>query len=175
MVYVCCGGRGPRCTLLPDQLDFARGCRRMHGSVHGRSLAYDPARGFLARRGEPGGGLRCLARPVQWRRPWREPDISCAAPRLATTRKKSPRGIVRKDRADHEQNRAPADDRERNPIDLAVKCNADDAHTAAANVDQTRWTSMRFDMCPRGHTARRSNKNWQNHRGTQAREVRKFA
>ena len=48
--------RGPRCTLLPDQLDFARGCRRMHGSVHGRSLAYDPARGFLARRGEPGGG-----------------------------------------------------------------------------------------------------------------------
>src|SRR6516165_2203664 len=76
---------------------------------------------------------------------------------------------------DHEQSRAPADDRERNPIDLAVKCNADHAHTAAANADQTRWTSMRFDMCPRGHTARRSNKNWQNHRGTQAREVRKFA
>jgi hypothetical protein len=56
-------------------------------------------------------------------------------------RKKSSRGIVRKDRADHEQSRAPADDRERNPIDLAVKCNADHAHTAAANVDQTRRTS----------------------------------
>src|SRR5215469_3035737 len=27
---------GPRCTLLPDQLDFARGRRRVHGSVHGR-------------------------------------------------------------------------------------------------------------------------------------------
>ena len=52
-------GRGPRCTLLPDQLDFARGRERMHGSVHGRSLAYDPSRGFLARRGEPGGGTRC--------------------------------------------------------------------------------------------------------------------
>src|SRR6516225_11419560 len=82
--------------------------------------------------------------------------------------------ILARDRtqgSDHEQSRASADDRERNPIDLAVKCNADHAHTAAANADQTRWTSMRFDMCPRGHTARRSNKNWQNHRGTQAREV----
>jgi hypothetical protein len=29
------------------------------------------------------------------------------------TRKKSSRGIVREDRADHEQNRASADDRER--------------------------------------------------------------
>src|SRR6516225_3506424 len=48
--------RRPRCTLLPDQLDFARVRRRVHGSVHGRSLAYDPARGFLACRGEPGGG-----------------------------------------------------------------------------------------------------------------------
>src|SRR6266550_6365900 len=27
---------GPRCILLPDQLDFARGRRRVHGSVHGR-------------------------------------------------------------------------------------------------------------------------------------------
>jgi hypothetical protein len=24
---------------------------------------------------------------------------------------------------------------------------------------------MRFDMCPRGHIARRSNKSWQNHHG----------
>src|SRR5215831_9854996 len=38
--------RGPRCTLLPDQLDFARGGRRMHGSVHGRSLAI-PREDFL--------------------------------------------------------------------------------------------------------------------------------
>src|SRR5262249_21192680 len=44
-------GRGPRCTLLPDQLDFARSRRRVHGAGHGRSLAYDPSRGFLARRG----------------------------------------------------------------------------------------------------------------------------
>src|SRR5262249_32223300 len=43
--------------------------------------------------------------------------------------------------SDHEQSRAFADNRERNPIDLAVKCNADHAHTAAANVDQTRRTS----------------------------------
>src|SRR5262245_56647272 len=28
--------RGSLCTLLPDQLDFARGRRRMHGAVHGR-------------------------------------------------------------------------------------------------------------------------------------------
>src|SRR5215471_17364701 len=28
--------RGPRCTLLPDQLDFARSRRRVHGSVHSR-------------------------------------------------------------------------------------------------------------------------------------------
>jgi hypothetical protein len=41
--------RGPRCTLLPDQLDFARGRRRMHGAVHGRrDPRVDPARGFLA-------------------------------------------------------------------------------------------------------------------------------
>src|SRR5215471_580296 len=52
---------------------------------------------------------------------------------------------------DHEQSRAPADDRERNPIDLAVKCNADDAHTAAANVDQTRRTSCDL-ICVRGAT-----------------------
>src|SRR6516164_4748713 len=39
-------GRGPRCTLLPDQLDFARGRRRMHGSVHVRR---DPRVRSLAR------------------------------------------------------------------------------------------------------------------------------
>src|SRR5262249_43273262 len=31
-----CGRARPLCTLLPDQLDFARGRRRMHGAVHGR-------------------------------------------------------------------------------------------------------------------------------------------
>jgi hypothetical protein len=62
-------------------------------------------------------------------------------PKLSATREKSSRGIVREDRADHEQSRASADDRERNPIDLAVKCNEDHTHTAAANVDQTRRTS----------------------------------
>src|SRR5262249_31551301 len=31
-----CGRARPLCTLLPDQLDFARGRRRLHGSVHGR-------------------------------------------------------------------------------------------------------------------------------------------
>src|SRR6516165_9252942 len=57
----------------------------------------------------------------QWRRPWRGTNISCAAAsRLSATREKSSRGIVREDRADHEQSRAAADDRERNPIDLAV-------------------------------------------------------
>jgi hypothetical protein len=47
--------------------------------------------------------------------------VSCAASRLSPTRKKSSRGIVREDRADHEQSCASADDRERDPIDLAVK------------------------------------------------------
>ena len=57
--------RGPRCTLLPDQLDFARSRRRGTALfIVGASLAYGPARGFLARRGEPGGGLRCLAMAV---------------------------------------------------------------------------------------------------------------
>src|SRR5262249_53467121 len=82
---------------------------------------------------------------------WRGTDISCAAPRLSATREKFSRGIVRKDRADHEQSRASADDRKRNPIDLAVKCKADDAHTAAANVDQTRRTSCDL-ICVRGAT-----------------------
>src|SRR5215470_15797677 len=55
-------------------------------------------------------------------------------PRLSAPREKSSRGIVREDRADHEQRRASADDRERDPIDLAV--NGRNAHTAAANADQ---------------------------------------
>src|SRR5262245_52486833 len=38
--------RGSLCTLLPDQLDFARGRRRMHGAVHGRR---DPRVRSLAR------------------------------------------------------------------------------------------------------------------------------
>src|SRR5262249_939847 len=38
--------RGPRCPLLPDQLDFARGRRRMHVAVHGRR---DPRVRSLAR------------------------------------------------------------------------------------------------------------------------------
>src|SRR6516225_9998919 len=62
--------------------------------------------------------------------------------------------ILARDRtqgSDHEQSRASADNRERNPIDLAVKCNADHAHTAAANVDQTRRTSCDL-MCVRGAT-----------------------
>src|SRR6516225_1439364 len=53
--------------------------------------------------------------------------------------------------SDHEQSRAPADDRERNPIDLAVKCNADRAYTAAANADQKRRTSCDL-ICVRGAT-----------------------
>src|SRR5215469_4112329 len=53
--------------------------------------------------------------------------------------------------SNHEQRRAPADDRERNPFELAVKCNADHAHTAAANVDQTRRTSCDL-ICVRGAT-----------------------
>src|SRR5262249_22836111 len=36
-----------------------------------------------------------------------------------------------------------------------LKCNAEHAHTAAANADQKRRTSCDFDMCPRGHTAGR--------------------
>ena len=31
---------------------------------------------------------------------------------------------------------------------------------------------MRVDMCPRGHIARRSNKNWQNYHGTPRGNVR---
>src|SRR5262249_10136010 len=64
------------------------------------------------------------------------------------------REILARDRTrgcDHEQSRAPADDCERNPIDLAVKCNEDHAHTAAANVDQTRRTSCDL-ICVRGAT-----------------------
>src|SRR5262249_34215921 len=80
----------------------------------------------------------------------RDQHLMCR-PRLSATREKFSRGIVRKDRADHEQSRASADDRKRNPIDLAVKCKADDAHTAAANVDQTRRTSCDL-ICVRGAT-----------------------
>src|ERR1700745_3318165 len=60
--------------------------------------------------------------------------------------------ILARDRtrgSDHEQSRHR--DHERNPIDLAVKCNADHAHTAAANVDQTRRTSCEL-ICVRGAT-----------------------
>src|SRR5262249_13098461 len=67
---------------------------------------------------------------------------SCAASRLSATREKSSRGIVCEDRADHEQSRAAAADRERNPIDLAV--NGRNAHTAAANADQT--NSFKADL-----------------------------
>src|SRR5947209_11349283 len=53
--------RGPRCTLLLDQLDFARGRRRVHGSVHGRR---DPcvrsrARTSCASRRAWGRHMRC--------------------------------------------------------------------------------------------------------------------
>src|SRR5262249_12722807 len=72
--------------------------------------------------------------------PRKASSTASAAPRLSAPREKSARGTVRGDRA-HEQRRASADDRERNPIDLAVKCKANHAHTAAANVDQTRRTS----------------------------------
>src|SRR6516165_9399782 len=64
------------------------------------------------------------------------------------------REILARDRTrgcDHEQSRASAHDRERNPIDLAVKCNEDHAHTAAANVDETRRTSCDL-ICVRGAT-----------------------
>src|SRR6266478_1165866 len=67
-----------------------------------------------------------LARPVRWQRPQRRPNLSCAASRLSPPRKKPSRGIVRKDRADHEQSCASADDRKRNPIDLTVKRKADE-------------------------------------------------
>src|SRR5262245_65155435 len=78
--------------------------------------------------------------PAQLRRPQRWTNISCsAASRLSATREKSSRGIVR---TDHEQSRAAADDRERNPIDLAV--NGRNAHTAAANADQT--NSFKADL-----------------------------
>src|SRR5262245_62708659 len=56
----------------------------------------------------------------------RDQHLICAASRLSAPREKSSRGIVREDRADHEQSRAAANDRERNPIDLAVKCKADE-------------------------------------------------
>src|SRR6516225_2355636 len=117
----------------------------------------------------------CPANPVQWRRPWRGTNISCAVSRLSATREKSSRGIVREDRADHEQSRASADDRERNPIDLAIKCDADDAHTAASKRRPNEANLMRFDVCPRGHIARRSNKNWQNIMEPARGNVREFA
>src|SRR5262249_4313555 len=58
--------RGSLCTLLPDQLDFARGRRRMHGSVHGRR---DPrvrsrARISCASWRAWGRHMRCLAMAV---------------------------------------------------------------------------------------------------------------
>ena len=61
-----CERRRPRCTLLPDQLDFARGRRRMHGSVHGRR---DPcvrsrARISCASWRAWGRHMRCLAMAV---------------------------------------------------------------------------------------------------------------
>jgi len=53
--------------------------------------------------------------------------------RLQALPVKSWRGIVGEDRADHEQSRAPADDRQRNPIDLAVSPARAQAQTAAVN------------------------------------------
>src|SRR5262245_18430816 len=52
-----CGRARPLCALLPDQLDLARGRRRMHSSVHGRR---DPRVRSLAR-------ISCTTRRA-WRR-----------------------------------------------------------------------------------------------------------
>src|SRR6266436_2583038 len=53
--------RGPRCTLLLDQLDFARGRRRVHGSVHGRRnpCVRSRARTSCASRRAWGRHMRC--------------------------------------------------------------------------------------------------------------------
>src|SRR5215468_6304947 len=60
--------RGSLCTLLPDQLDFARGRRRVHGSVHGRR---DPCVRSRAR-------ISCASRRA-WRRHMRRWSLAAMA------------------------------------------------------------------------------------------------
>src|SRR5262245_43601447 len=62
-----CGRARPLCALLPDQLDLARGRRRMHGSVHGRR---DPRIRSLAR-------ISCTTRRA-WRRHMRRWSVVMA-------------------------------------------------------------------------------------------------
>src|SRR5438876_5415979 len=48
--------RGPRCTLLPDQLDFARSRRRVSALFMVGASRTIPREDFLPVAGEPGGG-----------------------------------------------------------------------------------------------------------------------
>src|SRR6516162_9325963 len=59
VVYVCCGSVSVvrvalYCQISWISLAVVGGCTVLF--MVGAILAYDPARGFLARRGEPGGG-----------------------------------------------------------------------------------------------------------------------
>ena len=59
VVYVCCGSVSVVRVALYCQINWISlavvgGCTALF--MVGASLAYDPSRGFLARRGEPGGG-----------------------------------------------------------------------------------------------------------------------
>src|SRR5262249_4936720 len=79
-------GRGPRCTLLPDQLDFARGRRRMHGSVHGRRDPRVRSRARISRAARRAWGRRmrcwCLAMAVVFELALRGTSLA-ADPRLS--------------------------------------------------------------------------------------------
>src|SRR5262249_11524598 len=63
-----CGRARPLRTLLPDQLDFARGRRRMHGAVHGRRDSRVRSRARISRAARRAWGRRmrcwCLATTV---------------------------------------------------------------------------------------------------------------
>jgi ABC-2 type transport system permease protein len=59
LVYVCCGSASVVRVALYCQINWISlavvgGCTALF--MVGAILAYDPARGLLARRGEPGGG-----------------------------------------------------------------------------------------------------------------------